>query len=74
MESFGCEFFPRLNQYALTNSSCFAIPWPAKFTRPYMSPKKAKSKRPIYQWNTLFTGKKESVIYFNFAMYLFHLF
>ena len=30
--------------------------------------KKAKIKRSIYQWNTLFIKKKESVIYFNFAV------
>ena len=35
--------------------------------------KKAKIKGPIYQWNTLFIGKKESVIYFNFVMLLFDL-
>ena len=31
-----------------------------------MSRKKAKIKRPIYQWNTLFFGKKEKCYLFQF--------
>ena len=35
---------------------------------------KTKIKRPAYQWNTLFIGKKKSVIYFTFVVLLFDLF
>ena len=48
--------------------------WPPKFTEPDMSHKKSKIKRPIYWWNTLFIGQKESVIYLNMVLSLFDLF
>lgn len=48
--------------------------WPTKFTEPDMSHKKSKIKRPIYWWNTLFIGQKESVIYLNIVLSLFDLF
>ena len=38
-----------------------------------MVDEEAKTRRPIYEWNTQFISKKESVIYFTFAVGSYYL-